>query len=263
MPDEIAAAAEEVLRALGMWRLPVDPFAIAKEERIRLVPGVYGEGFDARIEYYAQFQRFGIFYRDFGKPEGRIRFSLGHELGHFFLPEHRERLLSGKVHDSKSDYRSRNPIELQADRFAANLLMPRDLFVKQVKSFRQSVCDLKDLCRLAARLGTSVTSTAIRYCDCDIEGATAVLSENGIVQWTYASEDMRHLGCYFVESGSAIPRDSETAKLLKLLDGGPTDQVVGHQIDSHVWFDGPKRNLLYEEAMQLGNRVLTWLVIDE
>src|SRR5579862_4276167 len=202
MPEEIAAAAEEVLRALRMWRLPVDPFAIAKEERILLAPGVYGEGFDARIEYYAQFQRFGIFYRDFGKPEGRIRFSLGHELGHFFLPEHRERLLSGKVHDSESDYRSRDPIEQQADQFAANLLMPRNLFVKEVKSFRQSVCDLKDLGKLAGRLKTSVTSTAIRYCDCDIEGATAVFSRNGIVQWTYASEDMRHLGCHFVKSGS-------------------------------------------------------------
>jgi hypothetical protein len=263
MADEIATAAEEVLHSLAMWRLPVDPFAIAEEERILLAPGDYGDGFDARIEYFASFRRFGIYYRESGRSFGRVRFSLGHELGHFYLPHHRERLLKGSAHDSQSDYRSRNPIEQEADRFSANLLMPRSLFVNAVKGFRQRVCDLKYLRRLAERLGTSITSTAIRYCDCDIEGATAVFSENGIVQWTYASEDMRRLGCYFVQSGSAVPRDSETAKLLNLLSGGPTDQIVGHQVDSNVWFDWPRPSLLYEEAMQLGNRVLTWLVIDD
>jgi IrrE N-terminal-like domain len=246
-----------------MWRLPVDPFAIAREERILLGPGLYGDGFDARIEYFASYRRFGIYYRELGRTSGRVRFSLGHELGHFYLPQHRERLLKGISHDSQSDYRSRDPIEQEADRFSANLLMPRSLFVSEVKGFRRSVCDVKDLCTLADRLGTSITSTAIRYCDCEIEGTTAVFSQKGIVQWAYASEDMRQLGCYFVKSGSSIPRDSETARLLKLLDGGPTGQVVGHQIDAHVWFDWPKRKWLYEEAMQLGDRVLTWLVIDD
>lgn len=263
MANEIAKMAEEVLKSLEMWRLPVDPFAIAKEERILLAPGMYGDGFDARIEYFPLHRRFGIYYRDTGRTVGRIKFSLGHELGHFYLPEHRDRLFKGVMHSSESDYRSRDPLEQQADEFSANLLMPRELFTREVKGFRQSVCAIRDLKKLADRLGTSVTSTAVRYCDCDIEPATAVFSEDGIVRWTYCSEDMKALGCWFVRPGTAIPPGSQTAKLLEMLEVSPTDEVVGHRIDPHIWFDWPKCKWLYEETVQLGNRVLTWLAVDD
>lgn len=91
MADEIALAAEEVLRALKLWKLPVDPFAIIREEKILLAPGAYDEGFGARIEYFPPHKQFGIFYRQSGRTSGRIRFSLSHELGHFYLPEHLDR----------------------------------------------------------------------------------------------------------------------------------------------------------------------------
>ena len=263
MADEIVKTAEDVLKALDQWRLPVDPFAIAREEKILLAPGTYGEGFDARIEYFPSDRRFGIYYREMGRTPGRIRFSLGHELGHFYLPEHRERLFKGIMHNSESDYRSRDPLEQQADKFSANLLMPRDLFVEAVKNFRQSVCDIRDLKKLAERLGTSITSTVIRYCDCDIEPAMAIFSEDGIVRWTYFSQDMKELGCWFVRFGTQIPTNSQTTKLLELLENGPTDEVVGHRIDPHVWFEWPRCKWLYEEAVQLGNRVLTWLAVDD
>ncbi|MCB7129869.1 MAG: hypothetical protein J3T61_10080, partial [Candidatus Brocadiales bacterium] len=60
MADEIRQAAETVLRDLGLWRLPVEPLLIAKEEGIQLAPSHYGLGFDARIEYFPEFDRFGI-----------------------------------------------------------------------------------------------------------------------------------------------------------------------------------------------------------
>ena len=63
MADAIRQAAETVLRDLGKWRLPVDPLRIAKEEGIELAPGQYGFGFDARIEYFHEFDRFGIYYQ--------------------------------------------------------------------------------------------------------------------------------------------------------------------------------------------------------
>lgn len=262
MVDEIALAAEDVLRTLKMWKLPVDPFAIIREEKILLAPGAYDGGFDARIEYFPPHKRFGIFYRQTGRTSGRVRFSLSHELGHFYLPEHAECLLRGEMHNSESDYSSRDPREQEADRFAANLLMPSDLFIREVKQFRQSVCDLKDLMRLADRLQTSVSSTAIRYCDREIEPALAVFSKKGIVQWTCFSQDMKALGCWFVKYGSQIPAASQTAKLLERLQSGPTDEIVGHRIDPHVWFQWPRCKWLYEEAVQLGDRVLTWIVVD-
>lgn len=262
MPDEIETAAEEVVKAFGMWRLPVNPFDVAREEGVRVVPGVYGESFDARIEYYPAYGRFVIFYRDVGRPEGRIRFSIAHELAHFYLPTHRQRLEEGRMHSSKPDFRSREPLEQEADRFAAGLLMPRLLFRKAVNDFRQSVCTLRELCTLADRLETSITSTVVRYCECDIEGSAAVFSENGVVRWTCASEDMRRLGLSFVRSGSSIPRGSKTAQLLERMHAGQPSEIVDGIMDSRIWFDRPQRPRLYEEAMKLGDRVLTWLTID-
>ena len=65
MPTDLAAErSEEVLRTLGMWRVPVDPLAIAKEEGIELAPGRYGRQFDARIEYLPAIRRFVIYYQE-------------------------------------------------------------------------------------------------------------------------------------------------------------------------------------------------------
>src|SRR5205809_552782 len=75
--------ATEFLKSLGLWRLPVDPFAIIREEKIQLAPGKYGAKFDARIEYLDLDRLFVIYYKtaEHGTTAGRVRFSLGHELG--------------------------------------------------------------------------------------------------------------------------------------------------------------------------------------
>ena len=104
--DEFAKA---TLCALDMWRLPVNPYAIAKEEGIELAPGKYGERFDARIEYIRAAETFILYYRTAlnDRTEGRVRFSLAHELGHYYLPGHRDYLLSGRSHNSVADFRHR------------------------------------------------------------------------------------------------------------------------------------------------------------
>lgn len=260
MPDAIAKAAEEVLHLLGMWRLPVDPLAIAKEERIILSPGPFQDGFDARVEYYPDYRRFAIYYRNVGRPAGRINFSLGHELGHYYLPDHRQRLVAGEMHNSTSDYQSRKTTEREADEFSANLLMPEVLFRKAVSDFRHGVCTLGDLVTLAARLNTSVMSTAIRYCNVNIEPATLVVSQDGIVQWSYAAEDMKAHGCWFVPYGSRIPDKCQTAKLLA---DAETDGPLGHTVDPQVWFEWPRVRFLYEETMKMGAWTLTWLTVEE
>src|SRR5213592_4531651 len=94
-PLDIEAEAKKHLIALDMWRLPVDPFAIAKEEGIELAPGQYGAKFDARIKFVRSAKTFILFYKEACKAltEGRVRFSIGHELGHYYLPHHRDYLL--------------------------------------------------------------------------------------------------------------------------------------------------------------------------
>src|SRR4051794_31445343 len=73
-PLDIEALAKQHLIDLDMWRLPVNPLAIAKEEGIELAPGRNGAKFDARIKYVSAAKTFILFYKEAGDglTEGRV-----------------------------------------------------------------------------------------------------------------------------------------------------------------------------------------------
>lgn len=246
----VSARAEEVLRALGMWRLPISPFDICAEEDIELAPGRYGENFDGRIRYLREVDVFALAYEEagVGRPQGRVNFTIGHELGHYYL--HRDYLLAGHSHGSEANFRSHDKMEEQADEFAAALLMPLELFRTAVKNYRQHVCVLRELCELAEKFQTSVTSTVRRYCQADIEPCAAVFSRDGVIQWACYSEDMKRLHMGFVPFDQPLPRGSRTSKSAELLTSG--GHIEG-EVDPSEWFENPwHRGKLWEEAMLLG-----------
>lgn len=259
---EIASRAEEVLKALEMWSVPVEPRAIIEQEGIELAPGDYGEGFDGRIRYLSEVETFALAYQNQGRgrTRGRVNFTLSHELGHFYL--HRDYLLSGRSHGSKSDFQSSDEREQEADEFAAALLMPLELFRTEVKRYRQNVCVLKELCELAEnRLGTSVTSTVRRYCQADIEPCAAVFSRHGVVQWACYSDDMRGMNMGFVPFGQPLPRGSRSVRYADDL------KAAGHiegEVNAGEWFERPYHTgNLWEESMLLGGEglALTYLTL--
>ena len=158
-------------------------------------------------------------------------------------------------------------MEQEADEFAASLLMPLDLFRSAVKNYRQRVCILSELCELAEkRLHTSITSTALRYCQADIEACSVVFSENGKIKWAAHSEDMKRLGMGFIPFGTKIPAVAQTAKLVRAMaDGQEADPVEG-STEPSVWYERPfYHKLLWEEAMPLGSTgiVLTYLTLKD
>ncbi len=266
--DDIEEVARSTLLALGLYRLPVDPEAIAREEGIELAPGGYSDTFDARIEYVDPPGTFILYYRtaEHGPTPGRVRFSQAHELGHFYLPAHRLYLLRGHTHNSVTDFRSRDPREAEADEFASALLMPRDLFFDAMGRRGQTVCSLADLCRLADQtFQTSVTSTVRRYCAFDCEPCGMVMSEAGRVVWALFSLGMRPLGLSYIPVGSPVPAPSRAAEVgSRHSKHGPAGVAEG-RVDAGVWFDSPRCGWLWEESMPLGRtgRVLTFLVPDE
>jgi len=265
VPTPSAQLAEKVLKSFDMWRLPVEPLRIAAEEGIVVRSGYFGEGFDARIEYYRAHKAFCIYHAELRglRTAGRVKFSLGHELGPFYLPKHRERLLAGTAHNSESDFSSRSPIELEADEFSADLLMPMPLFRTALDRFRNGFCDLDNLGTLAERLGTSFTSTARRYCESDREPCTIFFSTNGVMHWGMASEDMRRLGMYWCDSGNPPPTGSKTAELWELVANRQPAEKVSGRVLAELWFKWPKAEFLWEEVKFLGNRVITQLTPDD
>jgi hypothetical protein len=263
MPSLTAEIAEETLRSFRLWKLPVNPLDIIKLEGIELSPGTYGDKFDARIEYYKSLEKFCIYYNIAAgwRNEGRVNFSLAHELGHYYLPHHRERLRNGYQHNSITDYVSRDPFELEADNFSADLIMPMELFRDEIKFFRNGICTLADLGKLANRLGTSLTSTSRRYCESDVEACTIYFSDAGVIEWGKFSEDMRRTGMYWWSYGSPPPKGSKTALYWdNYIQRGQVEPMQG-RVDANIWFERPAASELWEEVMPLGGtgRAITQL----
>lgn len=259
--NRIEKAAELALKNLESWKLPVDPIEIAKKEEIELLPDDYGEGFDGRIRFLNEIERFAISYRKvaLGRSEGRVRFTIAHELGHYYL--HRDYLLAGKCHTSTTNFASNDQMEFEADSFAAALLMPMDLFRQRVKRLRSHVADLNDLRKMASNdFRTSITSTVRRYCQSDVEPCGAIFSRAGTVQWAQFSQDMSYLGMGFFPFGQKLPEGSVTAKMNQRSDSESSGAV-----DPWVWFDSPKceNKKLWEESMVLGSTgvTLTYLTL--
>jgi IrrE N-terminal-like domain len=264
---DVESIATETLKALRMWKVPVDPFLIAKEEGIELAPGEYGQGFDARIEYIPAVGKFILFFKSPGpgRTEGRVRFSIAHELGHYYIGAHREYLLRGENHNSVADFRSKDPREKEADEFAACLLMPHELFVAELKKRQIRDCNLADLKRLSEQVfNTSLTSTVLRYVGFDWEPCAMIVSSAGHVVWARQSDSMKAIGMSYIANDTPIPNGTPTAKLLKKLETADDGFCEG-SVDAELWYERPWRNELWEEAIPLGNTglVLTFLVHDD
>ena len=269
----LETAAGEVLEAHRIpMNAPVDPYVLARLERIRLLPGNYDGCFDGRIECRgagAQ-AKFYLLYEPRGprRPEGKVRFSVAHELAHFFLPSHRDFLVSGVWHGSRADFVSDKPTEREADYFASALLMPEARFTMEVRKKSGGICDLANLIDLADRIfATSIISTVIRYTHLNFEACSIVLSRARKTLYAVSSEDMWSIGMGWFERGGRVPELSVTARALK---GPPVDPLGGRpnlvrgSVESDVWHPGKQSRSMWEEVHRFGGDLaLTLLTVDD
>eukprot|EP01042_Synura_sphagnicola_P013021 gene13021-16554_t len=79
--------AEAFLRAEGLGDLPIDPFAIAASRQILVQPKPdTADGVSGMLLRHGN--DFGIMYATYVRSDGFQRFSVAHELGHYFLDGH-------------------------------------------------------------------------------------------------------------------------------------------------------------------------------
>ncbi len=118
----------------------------------------------------------------------RGRFTLAHELGHYFIDTHRIGLKNGLLepHPSLTNKVQYFSIEREADYFAACLLMPEERFRKDIgnRKFGIEVIDY-----LRAEYKISRTACALRFADIGNYPLLIVYAENNIIRWSYSSED--------------------------------------------------------------------------
>jgi len=234
----------------------IEPVAIAKSVEIAVISGHYDDKFDGMLEHDSG--RFFI-YCNLDRVESlespRARFTLAHELGHYYIDEHRNALKSGKApkHASHCDFESTNPIELEADHFASCLLMPSDRFRKRAKKLPLG---LKGIQQLASDFGTSLTSTAIRYAKLDIAKCVIIKWNHDGFGWKWLSPTAYTDGWRkTIEEPARLVPDSATEKVVTAPVNTP--KIIRTGTTASHWFpfvfSGSGGDIiLVEEAISLG-----------
>ncbi|MHC5053962.1 MAG: ImmA/IrrE family metallo-endopeptidase [Planctomycetota bacterium] len=258
---EIEALVAEVLESHGLPYPPVEVTRMCWHERIVLKPSDYRNAFDSRIEYHPSKGKFLLFIDNAqrGRTKGRRRFSIGHELGHFYLPDHREVLLTGEAHCSQTEgFASSARTEAEADEFAARLLMPTSTFRREMKDI-----DMGELRRLATTFQTSLTATAHRMVEETGRACSVVFSNGKGVKYAKHSEEMRMLGLWGINKGDPVPLESRTG--IRARDG-EIDKATA-VIPADYWYKAvrrrPDERLVWETVGKLGRYgYVTFLVYD-
>ena len=229
--DKAAGYAEEYLRKIYMMKAPVDPLAVAAVNKPRLI--VIGDDFrnrfDGQIRYNRPKNRFILFYNNkynHGLPPNeqhpRTRFSIAHELGHFVLPEHRAYLMKhGKFHNSKSEFKSDNVIEKEADAFAASLLMPEELFRPTVNNSELTIDNIK---LFTAYFKTSLVSTSIRGVQLSDFPCAIVAIRDGRIAWSFQSKSLIEAGCY--PPLRSVPKSKTAQEQWRIFEKGPFEETA-------------------------------------
>lgn len=131
--------AEQALRLVelpNLSRAAVYDYLVAKGND----PGDLGDDEDLAGFLYLT-GPFGRVFVNASDPVPRRRFTAAHELGHFLL--HRSTMAGKSIGDSKTtivevEDETANEMERQANRFAAELLMPTEICQERAEAFRKS-----------------------------------------------------------------------------------------------------------------------------
>lgn len=166
----------------------IEPSIIAEAKGITYCFGDYENAFDGLIEYEAGDFHIYINSKNNKYNSPRSRFTFAHELGHYFIDEHRQSLLNGKTpsHPSYTDFSSKNPVEIEADFFAASLLMPEKRIKKDCykKKFGFNLVD-----ELSIKYNVSITATILKLMTIDHHPLMIVCSVNNKIKWFKSSHD--------------------------------------------------------------------------
>jgi hypothetical protein len=189
------------------------------------------------------------------RSEGRKRFTIAHEIGHFVLPGHDgEGSICGQDDIEGWSDRS-NSKEREADDFAAELLIPAAVVTARLAQTTPSLAVVE---AVAADCAASLSASAWKYCDLTSEQCAIVWSEQGKVSWSRASPEFP----FFIKKGKSIERDSFAYNCFK----GEKVPSVPEPVAADVWIDSynlREGSTIHEESRSLPayNSVLTLLWI--
>lgn len=248
----------EIAELFGFSSFPIDPRSIAEKRDIRVASRALAGCSGCLMRTNDQF---AIIYSESLANSGVINFTIGHELGHYFLEGHAEALFpdGAGIHQSTGAFRSADPREREADLFAVGLLLPEKLFVR---ALRKAGHGLDAIETLAAQCDTSLTATAIRFATLAEDPVAVIVATGNKVDFCFMSEPLReHRGIEWLRKGSIIPSGTATAKLAAQPSGVKCASKAGGGCSFDDWLDGGPRVDCQEDVVGLGRFGQTLTVI--
>lgn len=179
----------------------------------------------------------------------RRRFSLAHELGHWQL--HRGRLMLCRAEEIEGSVAEARGLELDADQYAAALLMPRYLFVPAAAGLKgKPPWAMADA--LSAQFQTSLLATALRMITLDIWPGWLVCHTRNGRPFAFKAPS--------VEDGWRPPIVVDHRSAAFDMVHSNAAGVRSHQVPGDVWFGGAQRRLAAEHCRAYPpDRVLTFV----
>jgi Zn-dependent peptidase ImmA (M78 family) len=179
---------------------------------------------------------------------GKWRFVVAHEIGHFVRHPKFDQLRYCTDADLHN-WRRSGGHEVEANDFAAELLMPQSLFEKLCDCNRPS---LREVDKLSALFQTSLTATAVRFVQFCPEPCAVVYSVNGIVEWASPTRSFP----FFIPRGMRLTSETYAGDLHAGIAIEDRPQLIG----GSGWADGCDIDL-QEHSRMLGRygAVLTLL----
>lgn len=220
-PDRFPVPVEEVAKEYSKGRFPDSP--------VTTVQGEDMDSIDGMLAGNAAKSKWIIVYNSAIASEGRKRFTIAHEFGHYMLHRHQQDQFQCSKGDIEVGSGNEQSIEDEADRFASNLLMPYDDLRRQVAGQAVSF-DLFSHC--ANRYGVSLTAAALRWTDIAEGRAVLVASCDDHMLWAKANEAAFKSGAFFATRKNTIPLPGNALAHSANCTGGSQQ----HSTRANVWF---------------------------
>lgn len=253
---------ESVVEAMSFTSFPIDPLGVASARGIAVAERELSSCMGCLMKVG---DTFGILYAAGLGNEGVVRFTIAHELGHYFLEGHAEHLFptGGGQHFSQSGFVSSEPHEREADSFAVGLLMPAKLFREQV---RESGVGFPAIQKLSSICRTSLTATAIRFAKFAEDPVAVIVSNGAKADFCFMSDSLRNARRFeWLKKGDLIPSGTPTAGFNRIAENVRLGKTVEGCSRLATWFDGAPDVEVSEDVVGLGRygRTLTVLFSEE
>jgi Zn-dependent peptidase ImmA (M78 family) len=174
--------------------------------------------------------------------EGRKRFAIAHELGHFELHAASQLVLC----DERDMYvwNEDKAQEIEANRFAASILMPERIFLQYFKAGPPNLDIIKDL---AGKFRTTLTATAMRFVQLSSEACAVAITKDDVIKWYEKSQSFD----FHIKVGEKLMPNVEVSDIINKVDLS----IRPIKVPASAWLAGDidEDAMLFEHSLVLKN----------